>query len=125
MPDAAIQPNAYGVTLEATDEAIARDLDRWDWGHDPTNPKAVAAIVMRVIREQTMACIDDNGDKLCFGLFEHEADLTAGLANLVDHFIDVRCDRDGRIRGEEAADAIRLQRNLQALADRLAALIDA
>lgn len=82
-------PNQWGVTFEVTDEFIAADLQRWNWG-DQTDPVSVATTVLSSIREQTMAALDDDGDKIIMGLFEHDMELTVSLSSLVDYWITTR-----------------------------------
>ena len=95
MPDADIQPNEWGVTLAISDEQILNDLLDWTWG-ECRDPVLAAQTVFRVIREQTMACLDDNGETIVVGLCEFDIPLHISLTELLDEWIEVRAGRQTR-----------------------------
>jgi hypothetical protein len=111
-------PNEWGVTFETSDEQIADDLKRWDWSNQ-TDPISVATLVLRVIREQTMADLGDDGETIAMGLFEHEMPLTIGLSRLLDTWIGDRTNRDGKIDGKDAEAAAQLADRLEATVRKL------
>jgi hypothetical protein len=92
MPDANTQPNQWGVTLAVSDEQILDDLLDWTWG-ECRDPVPVAQTVFSVIREQTMACLDDNGETVVVGLCEFAIPLHLSLTELLDEWIEVRAGR--------------------------------
>lgn len=138
------EPNEWGVTLDVTDEAVAKDLDRWDWGDsEPLEAvqrlvEAVDALVRGVqharlvqaisvsaaraviseIRKQTMANIDADGT-VTMGLFEFEMPLRVSLRELVDGWIGARSGVGVGVGREYVAEAEQLAALLETLAARL------
>ena len=118
------RPNAWGVTLATTDEAMTADLQRWDWG-GRTDPRDVALLVFEVIRDQTMASFEDDGDTVEIGLFEFEMPLRVSLAELVGDWIAMRTDHQtGKLSEEERPVAAAMLERLTATVAKLRESLD-